>query len=471
MKMSLPFIACCVLGVISVDAQALTLEKFWRETYHHDPEVRVYRNQLMAQSQSQPLALAALLPHISATADAEYNVHSIQKPYDKYLNNSVLLFRHRNNDIGTVSIEIKQSIFNWSALQDYDASVDLVAQSAAQYQQSIQHLERKAVDAYVNWLLAYADLRSVIASERAVKRQERSAEIRYRAGTIGILDVEETRVALAQINAQLERARSDLQDAGVVIEQLSGFKPPDVAPPLPDKVVLSVFPYRHWEECAMMHNPALAIAHYQLKIARKGVSSAVGGFLPRLSLVLRHRWMSESGTLAYRYGIGPGSSVSASGSGISDPHRYTGSSISIKLNWPIFSGGYQQAELARAQYREQQGFDELETTQRSILSGLRQAFVNVHSSLRQSETYRKSLVIAERASKLSEFGVGVGLIDQNNAIVDRQNALSVSKNLHESIATEIKSFVDLEYMAGNLSPSAINYISSILSSAEQSNSS
>ncbi|WP_176212003.1 TolC family protein [Acidithiobacillus thiooxidans] len=191
-------------------------------TLDHDPQVQLYRQQLEVASQSQPLALAKLLPQISVHASAQWDNHRIQKPYDKYDPNSVLFSRGRHNIIQRWSAQISQTLFNWSALQNYRASGDQVAAAAAQYQESVQKLERSAIVAYGNWLLAYANLQNLKASEKGVARQAYAAEARYRSGTTGILGADEAKVALARIRAQLAQALAKWHGAGAVLEQFTG---------------------------------------------------------------------------------------------------------------------------------------------------------------------------------------------------------------------------------------------------------
>lgn len=464
-----------VLTLFSQTVSAFTLEQFWRETVNHDPQIRVYRQRLEAASQAQPLALAELLPHISLQSSEQWDQHSIQKPYDKYIPDSVTLFRNRKNLIGSWSVQIRQALFNWSALQEYLASNDQVAAAAAQYQQSLQSLERNATVAYTNWLLAYANLQSVKASEKGVARQAFDAEARYRSGTTGILGVEETKDALGQVQAQLAKAKANWQASTAKLEQFSGSRAPLAAPPLPRVIFLPSQPIQKWKMEALMHNPALSVAHFQLASARKGVSAAWGEVLPHLSLVLAHQWRSENGALGYQYGLGPGSQYgsvpgstpASSGSGIADPHKYIGSSVALELNWPIFSGGSQQASLAQAQYRAEENFSILQETQLTIIQELRSAFSGLRGNLQQADIYRDSLITAERASTAAENGVGVGLVNENNAIIDRQNALAVSKSLNGAIASAVVDFANLALTAGELTPSLLNRLSVTLSADEK----
>ncbi|MBU2837617.1 MULTISPECIES: TolC family protein [Acidithiobacillus] len=459
-QMQLALVAGVILMLASLNAPALTLEHFWQETLDHDPQVQLYRQQLEVASQSQPLALAKLLPQISVHASAQWDNHRIQKPYDKYDPNSVLFSRGRHNIIQRWSAQISQTLFNWSALQNYRASGDQVAAAAAQYQESVQKLERSAIVAYGNWLLAYANLQNLKASEKGVARQAYAAEARYRSGTTGILGADEAKVALARIRAQLAQALAKWHGAGAVLEQFTGKKSPPEAPKLPQIIHLPIHLEKQWQALALIHNPALASARYQLDASRKGVAAAQGGFLPTLTLVLAHQWMSENGTLYFQ---GAQEGAGTSGSGIPDPHHYIGTSATIQMNWAIFSGGSQQATLAEAQYQEGESFSTLLTTERSIEQILRTSSSGLSGSLQQAKIYRYSLALAKRASRAAEDGVRVGLVTENNAIIDRQNALKVRNDLNDVNASALIQFANLATAAGVLTPVLMHQISLSLS--------
>ncbi len=444
----------------SMNVYALTLNQFWQDTLKHDPTVQVYRQELEVASEDQPLALAALLPHVSLQAGSQWNEHRIHKPADKYLSNSVLLSRSRNNIINSWSIQIKQAIFNWSALKNYQASEEQVAVAAAKYQQSMQNLERKCIITYTKWLLAYANLVNDKATEKGIAREAFDASARYRAGTIGILDVEETNVALGQIQAQIAKATEKWRASEAEIEKYSGIEAPRKVPPLPYTLHLPSRSARKWRALALKHNPALAAARLELAAARTEVGSAWGGFLPNISIVLAHQWRTENGTLGYFVPAGPGSSSLSSGAGIPDPHIYNGSSVSLQLSWPIFSGGSQQAHLDRAQYRQEQYFSTLLATQLSIKEEISSTLSSLKASLLQTNIYRKSMLLADRASLSAEKGVSVGLVSENNAITDRQNALSVRNGLNAAVASAIEKYATISVIAGNISPALIASLSS-----------
>lgn len=454
-QIQLALVAGFVILLTSSNAVALTLEQFWQETLAHDPRIQLYRQQLEAASQLQPLALASLLPHVSLQASEEWDNHRIQKPSDKYVPYSATLSRGRHNIIQNWSVQISQTLFNWSALQNYRASGDRVDAAAAHYQQSVQNLERSAITAYVDWLLAYANLQNLKASEKAIARQAYAAVARYRAGTTGILGAEEAKVALARIRAQIAQSVAKWHSAGAALERFTGTSAPFEAPSLPRVVTLPTRPERKWKALALAHNPALAAARYQLAATSKGVSAAQGGFLPTLSLVLAHRWMSENGTLYFQ-------EEGTSGDGIPDPHHYIGTSATLQLRWSIFSGGSQQASLAQAQYQQGESFSTLLATQRNIEKTIRTSSSGLMGSLMQAKIYRSSLALANRASDAAEDGVRVGLVSENNALIDRRNAINVRKSLNDSNASALIQFANLATAAGVLTPTLLHRISSVL---------
>lgn len=446
------------------DAQAFTLTQFWQQTLAHDPQIQVYRRKLEVAAQAQPLALSALLPHISAGASVQWAQDNNLSPEDSYAPDGALLLtpllEKTQARTASWSVQLKQALFNWSALRNYQASGDQVAAAAATYQGSMQSLEQRVIESYVQWLLAYANVQNIQAAERGFARQAFTARARYRAGTTGILGAEEAQVALRKIQAQLAEAQAHWQAARATLRKFTGKPAPDQAPPLPRSLRVPSLALPVWKKQAVIHNPALAAARDQLAASRKQISAAMGGFFPSLSLILVHQWQSEHGTLGYQ--LGP-----LAASDLANPNRDINSSIMLRLRWPLFSGGAQQATLDKAQYRQEENFQTLLATQRSIDQTLRKNFARLAGARQQVRLYKQSLVVAERATRAAEAGVRVGLVSENNAIIDRQNVLQVQTALNAAMTSLVSAYARLAATAGTLTPRQIARLSLSLSQREE----
>lgn len=439
---------------------ALTLDQFWQQARAHDPRLQAYREQLEVASQARPLALAALLPQVGVGASEQWGRNSVEEPYNDFRPNGPLVVEKSQARTSTWSVQIRQALFNWSAIQKYRVSDAQVAAAAAQYQQSFQGLEEQVVAAYARWLLAYANLQSLREAERGFARQAFTAQARYRAGTTGILGADEAQVALGRIQAQEAQAQAAWRAAEAKLQQFTGRLPPSQAPALPKNIQVAEHILSQWQDQATRHNPTLAAAQDQLAAARRGVSAAWGGFLPTLSLLLAHQWQSQQGSLGYQVG-------SRSVSGLGNPYRNIGSSVMLQMRWTIFSGGSQQASLAQAQYQEEENFSTLLATERNIHQALRSSYASLQGALRQAAFYRNSLMLAKRASAAAEDGVRVGLVSENNAIIDRQNVLSVRNDLNAANANAVISYASLAATAGVLTPQKLEKLSLALAIPEE----
>ncbi len=444
--------------LLPMSGHSLTLYQFWKETFRHDPRVDLYRDRLMVAAQSNPLALSKLLPHISFATEAQWNTHHITKPEDKYALYSPILSRNRNNLVGSWAAVLKQPVFNWASIQNYKASEFQVDAAADLYQNSMEHLEKKAIDVYISWLLAYANLRDLMIIKRNISKQAVDAVARFQYGTSGILAADEARVALGQINAKVQNAKAAYEAAAQKLKEYTGINPPSDAPPLPADFELKLPRSGEWIKKAQRHNPALSAAKYQLDALGKKVAVANAGFFPIVNLIVEHQWKTENGNLAYNLPAMAGS-PSSFGSGVPDPHTYVGTSIMLELKLPIFSGGYQQAKLAQEQYRQESGFSTLLSIRRKTFRYIVTSLSYVAHSEKQAAILRRSLALAINATRKANEGVQAGLISENNALTDQRNELSVRNALNNSIALMITSFVNLNYAAGVLSPQVIANIS------------
>ncbi|MDX5935841.1 TolC family protein [Acidithiobacillus thiooxidans] len=445
----------------SLPSPAMTLWQFWHMTQANDPRLQVYRRQLDVAAQARPLALAALLPNITAQSGIQWASNESQELYNSFNIHSPLYREDSNSQDKNWSVQIRQALFNWTALQQYQASDEQVAAAAAQYQQAFQDLEKKAIIAYTNWLLAYANMQTLQSAEKGFAHQVSNALARYHAGVSGILGSEEASVALANVQAQLAEAQARWQSARATIQRFTGEKSPLQPPPLPRNIPLDADNLRHWKVLAMQHNPTLASARDQLAASRRVTSAAWGGFLPTLTLILAHQWQSQQETLDYHL---PGESAY----NVQSPYKNLGNSIGLQIRWSIFLGGAQQAALAQAQYQQEENFSNVLATQRSIEATLRQNYAHLRAALRQTHLYRHALALAVKASTAATDGVPARLVTENNAIIDRQNALNVRNALNSANASALSSYARLGATAGILTPTQIKNLSGLLNQSEGS---
>lgn len=454
-----PIVFAIIPLVMSSQSGALTLWQLWHQATQRDPQFQVYRKRLAARSQAEPTALAVLLPQLSVNAGLALAQNQSASP--QLSGNGLSTYTYSEQTRYRVlswNAVLSQSLFNWTALQDYRVSQYQVLAAADQYQSSVQTLATTVVSDYINWLKARANLQTLIAAEQGFARQAYAAQARYRAGTTGIIGAEESRVALDQVRAQVFQARSRWDTANAALEALTGEPPPREVPSLPHRIRLPQHDTRtQWMEIARRHNPVVAAYRALHHAASRQVSAALGGFLPTLTLQLEHSQEAQSGQAQY----------AVAGEAFSGPNAYQdrGNSLNLELTWNLFSGGSQQVALATARYRQETAFAQIMTAERSVQQEITRNYQAMGWDLRQVRLYRRSLEVAQRAVKASTDGVRVGLISENNAIANRQSDISVQSNLNAAISDAIIHYVQLCTNAGIVTPELIRRLSLTLSTA------
>lgn len=248
---------------------------------------------------------------------------------------------------------------------------------------------------YFEALLAREDLAIARADEAFNLRQTEEARARRRAGTGSLSDV-------LNFEVQVNAARSAINDAErqyalariglaavmglpeasipetVELAVLQAETPPDME--LPEPAPLIAF--------AEHHRPDLMESAYRLHQAEAEIGVARSDFFPSLSLQGALEGQREN-------------------SGRFEGDDF-GNSIGLFMTYNLFSGGASRARLAEARYSRREAERNLAAVRISVVSEVRQALANLHSSQRELRLQQANAALVQQNRDLVEKEYAAG---------------------------------------------------------------
>lgn len=184
------------------------------EALENDPTFKKAYTTFMAESQSIPQALAALLPQLSLDAMST-------RTYTEALAGKNLDVNKTYNQNKFI-VNASQSLFNmklWSLLEQSRANVRA---SLANFNDQAQNLILRTSQAYFDILLAQDNLQTLETQLKAQKRQLLQTQERFNVGLDPVTTVLQAKAAYDQIYALLFGARNNLLIAQQNLAKLTG---------------------------------------------------------------------------------------------------------------------------------------------------------------------------------------------------------------------------------------------------------
>jgi outer membrane protein len=444
-------------AVAGRDAVAEDLLDIYELALQGDPQLAGAGSNLLARRESVPQARAALLPHVNGSAaisrsDSRSSSSSTQ---DAESAAAIAPGKNRSSSVNTnrsISISLSQSIYdhgNWLRLRSARARVE---QADREFEAVADQLIVRTAEAYFAALTAMQGLASARAQEIAIERQLDQADFRLRSGMSPITDVHDARAARDNARAAVILAENAVEDANQALAEMTGepltrlkaldenFQP---APPTPADE-------EAWVRQALRANPQLRAAERALDAADHEVGAARAGHYPRLSA-----------SASYNRSITGGSSTS---NGIESPSdgENDGTTITLSLDLPIFSGGAVRSSVRQATYARDATSHQLEQQRRAIARQTRRAYHAVVSGISEIEARRAALVSARSAYEASEVGLQVGTRTIVEVLIAQQNLFTAEREYAGARHDFLVNTLRLKQAAGSISIDDLRAVNDLL---------
>ncbi len=449
-------------------AGAKDLVGVYQDALQNDPQIRAADANRLAQRESRPQAIAALLPQISGSA-AYSRDHvsgiSASPNYNQAFTGgpAVLDFPYRSDTAQTNwGLNLRQNIFSWSNWMTLKAANSQVAQAEANYVAAEQNLILRVSQAYFNVLSALDNLDAQQASLEAIARQLDQADKRYDVGLIAITDVQEAKAARDTAAAAVIAAKRTLATAEDQLQEITGQKYDSLAKPGTDMPLSMPQPAdeNQWVQISLDQNASLLSSRLAADIARDNVKVAFGGHLPTVDLVAGRTYTRQDAHEVTD--LGPPI-------GVLDLPQFDSHSndrqISLQLTVPIFSGGLTQSRVRQSQYQWIAAKEQVVQSSRATERQARDAYLGVISGIARVQALRQALESSQTALKATEAGYEVGTRTAVDVLNARRTLVQAQTDYSGSRYDYMISIIQLRFAAGNLDRPQLDQINSWLSVA------
>lgn len=390
-----------ISALISGKASALDLSQAWRLALEHDHVHQAAISEQAATQTERAQGRAGLLPQIQAG----YHRSRVQGNATQPNSLGVPVGSRLDYDSYNAYVQLQQPILNPARHADYrrgDARADM---GTAVFEAKRQETGIRLATAYFNVLLAHDNralqrsLTSSLADQAAV------IEGRYRQLEATRLDARETAARLAVARADLIAAEDEWVVALRELEAFLGEAPTHIAVLREDFPLPSLVPsaLNDWLDSALAHNTDIQSARLALRVAGTEIDVATSRYLPTTDLVAAYgRAKSEN---------------------LSSLSQKTNTfSIGIQINIPLFAGGYNRANAARARSERTQRQYELRAVIEQTLAEVTRQYTNVVAGAALIDALRKAEASGELSLMAAHKGFMLG-VSSNLEVLQVQDQL------------------------------------------------
>ena len=386
-------------------AEDVDLYSIYALAVKKDPRVQIAQQKVEMGKARADSSLGVLLPQVSAFGNWSDNDVSFDSN----------LIDNQQYDGKRYGYQVRQVLFNWSALSNRRRTYQVIAQREAELLDVMSIVLVDTSERYFNVLLADGNLRLVRTERELVQQQLRQTEEMYKRKLVRITDYLETqaradKVLIDEIEAEnaAALARESLAElTGEYVGDLASIREDFSLPQLQNTM-------DYWVQLATDNNSLLQSKRQAVIVAKQGVEEQKGGHYPTFDLV----YSDQTSDIGF--------------DNQQSPKRDT-QYIGIDVTIPLFSGGSTSAKVREAWAGYYIAREEEEAARRDVLKRTREAWLNTRSSRRRIDAAEASVRSASKSyeamSKSFSYGtvtaadVLEALHGRTRAERDRQNAL------------------------------------------------
>lgn len=437
MKKTKLYLLVSLFSLTPFTANANSLFDVYDLALKNDAQLKADKAKYEAGLQNKTIARAGLLPQINAG-------YQVGKTDSETTNNLSNVTTKDDYDTNGWDISLNQQLFNMASWYIYKQGVKLSEQSAAQFGADQQSLIVRVAEAYFNVLRSIETLEATIAEEKALSKQLEQTKQRFEVGLTAITEVHEAQAAFDSARAATLEARGNLGINYEALEVLTG-KPEDKVAPLSAKFpVINPEPANRadWVEFSLKNNYGLKASRLQADAALQNAKANRAGHIPTVGA-----------TLGYSDNDADGIERSNSIDRTTD-----GSSVNIKLDVPIFSGGATTGRSRQAYALYTQAQELYNSTQRSVIQNTRALHLSVETDVASVQARKQAIVSNQSALEATQSGYEVGTRNLVEVLLAQRNLYQARRDYSNALFDYVIDTIKLREVAGMLTPADVQEI-------------
>ncbi len=426
-----------LMTLLPLTTQANSLLDVYELALQNDAQLKADKARYEADKEFTNLYRADLLPQINAGA-------SINKNDTETTNNLTNTTTKSDYDSQGWDISLNQTLFDMSAWYTYKQGTRLSAQAEAQFGADQQSLIVRVATAYFDVLRSVDILEASIAEEKAYAKQLEQTKQRFEVGLTAITEVHEAQAAYDSALASKLEAQGNLGISYEALEVLTGKPEDQVAPLMLNFPVIDPTPANRadWVEFALKNNYALKAAKLRADAQLDSAKSNKARHLPTVAANLGY---SDNDTDGTREDLNFDSTTD-------------GSSVSIRLDMPIYSGGATSARTRQAYANYTQFQENYNKTQRDVIQGARASHLSVETGVARVQARKQAIVSSQSALEATQSGYEVGTRNLVEVLLAQRNLYQARRNYSDALYDYVIDTIRLREVAGMLTPADVQEI-------------
>jgi len=438
------------LALLSGTAGAESLTDIYELALENDAQLKAEEAQYRASLEDEKVAMAALLPQVSAGYSyQDSDVETTSPGIIGFDNGGVPIigdtFDNTKTNVDTYQVSLSQAIFDLPAWFSFQSGKELTRQAEATFAANQQNLIVRVVEAYLAVLRAADNLAASEAQERAFERQLEQTQQRFEVGLIAITDVYEAQAAYDLGQVTRIRDENALDVARERLSVLTGKRHDNLEvladafePKKPEPIKRDA-----WVEFALENNFNLKAAQYAEEAARQNAKARKLAHAPTVSGTAQY---SESETTGSRF---------QDPAGIfnfpPDQERDL-TAFGIEVNLPLYSGGAISANRRRAAQEFIAARENRINLSRNTVTEARSLHLTVLSDVAQVAARKQSIVSSKSALDATQAGYEVGTRNVVDVLNAQNTLFAAQRDYANSRYDYILNMLRLKEQAGLLSP-------------------
>ncbi|WP_053094175.1 TolC family outer membrane protein [Cellvibrio sp. pealriver] len=437
MKKTKLYLLISLFSLAPLTASANSLLDVYELALQNDAQLKADKAAYEAGLQNKTIGRAGLLPQINAKAQySNSDEDSVNR-----LNNTT---SPTDLDSKGWDVTLNQPLFDMSAWYVYKQGAKLSEQAEAQFGADQQSLIVRTAEAYFNVLRSIETLEATIAEEKALAKQLEQTKQRFEVGLTAITEVHEAQAAFDSARASTLEARGNLGISYEALEVLTG-KPEDNVAPLSAKFpVVTPTPANRaeWVEFSLKNNYNLKASKLQAEASLQNAKANRSNHLPTLGA-----------TLGY-------SDYDADGISNGNPldNSTDGTSLNVRLDIPIYSGGATTGRSRQAYAQYNQAHELYNSTQRNVIQNTRALHLSVETDVAAVQARKQAIVSNQSALEATQSGYEVGTRNLVEVLLAQRNLYQARRDYSNALYDYVIDTIKLREVAGMLTPADVQEI-------------
>jgi outer membrane protein len=424
--------------ILPLAAHSESLAEIYELALKNDAQYKVAQANLEAGRLSGTIGRAGLLPQIAASGSYNQSDASGDRTLDVSGDSEPANFQSvafdSSTNTTTFGAELNQPLFDATAWYRYKSGKKSSDLSEITFSIQEQDLILRTAEAYFDSLKAVDDLETAQAEEEALSHSLEQTKQRFEVGLTAITEVHEAQAEFDSATANRLISEGALVIAFEALQVLTGTPHNKVAPLKNNFPVTPPSPAdrAEWVTMAKESNLQLLSAKQNLDIADSSYKIARSGHLPTVNARLGYSDTSNDGDFP---------------TDISDS---SGTSATVTLSLPLFTGGRTSAQRQQAANQKVAAQETVNQTERSVVQTARSLHQRVNTGVATVHARQQAIISNESALEATKAGYDVGTRNLVNVLDAQRRVYEAKRNFLVALYDYVLTGLRLKQAAGTL---------------------